>query len=177
MKTIDKLFTSIEETLVVVGLAFMTVMNFINVVSRYLFTNSFSFTEELTVTVFVWITMLGVAVGFKRYAHLGMSYFVDMMPRNLRAAMALFSMACSLVMVFVMGYISIEMIQSQIALNARTPAMEMPVYVQSLAIPIGAIFVLVRIIQSGLIRYRRIRAGDDNAATTEEAATAEGGEA
>ena len=176
MRIINKVFTSVEETLVVVGLAFMTVMNFVNVVSRYLFTNSFSFTEELTVTAFVWITMLGVAIGFKRYAHLGMSYFVDLMPRRMRAVMALLSMVCSFVMVLVMGYVSIEIIRSQITLNATTPAMEMPLYYQSLALPIGAIFILVRVLQAGWSHYRSILAGDMHAATTEEAATAEGGE-
>lgn len=176
MRTLNRLFTGIEETLVVVGLAFMTVMNFVNVVSRYLFTNSFSFTEELTVTAFVWITMLGVAIGFKRYAHLGMSYFVDMMPRKLRAFMALLSMVCAFVMVLCMAYISIEIIQGQIALKATTPAMEMPVYYQSLAIPVGGIFILVRIIQAGLALYRKILAGDDFTGTTAEEATVKGGE-
>lgn len=176
MRIINKLFTCIEETMVVVGLAFMTVINFVNVVSRYFFTNSFSFTEELTVTAFVWITMLGVAIGFKRYAHLGMSYFVDMMPRKMRAFMALFSMACALIMVFAMAYVSIEIIQNQIALNATTPAMEMPVYYQSLALPIGAIFILVRIVQAGWTMCRRILSGDEHAGTTEESATVEGGE-
>ena len=59
----------IEETIIVLLLAFMCIMNFINVIFRYLFASSFSFTEELTVMAFVWVTMMGIATGYKRCGH------------------------------------------------------------------------------------------------------------
>ena len=77
-----KILDYAEETFIVLCLAFMSIMNFINVVSRYCFSNSFSFTEELTVMAFVWITMFGVAAGYKRCAHLGMSYIVERFPKK-----------------------------------------------------------------------------------------------
>jgi len=77
LNIIDKIINHIEEILIVIMMAYMTIMNFINVLGRYVFSASFSFTEELTVTVFVWVTMLGIALGFKRNVHLGMSFVVD----------------------------------------------------------------------------------------------------
>ncbi|MCC8166473.1 MAG: TRAP transporter small permease [Planctomycetes bacterium] len=159
MKILGKLLDYLEEGLIVIGLAFMTVMNFVNVVSRYLFTNSFSFTEELTVLAFVWISMLGVATGFKRYAHLGMSYFVDFFPRRGRAFMALFASFCSLVMIVIMIQEGAIMVQGQIDLDAKTPALGMPVMWQGLAIPVGGVFIALRILQSGWKKFWDIWSG------------------
>ncbi|MDR2527446.1 MAG: TRAP transporter small permease [Synergistaceae bacterium] len=148
-----KAFDYLEETLIVAGIVFMTAMNFINVVSRYLFSNSFSFTEELTIMVFVWVSMFGVAVGFKRTSHLGMSYFVEKMPSKTRIPMMCFSILCSLAMALVMIVEGIAMVKGQVMLGARTPALQMPLAAQGLAVPVGGVFIAIRILTSGWARY------------------------
>lgn len=148
----------LEEGLIVLGLAFMTGMNFVNVVSRYCFTNSFSFTEEITIITFVWISMLGIAAGFKRVSHLGMSYFVELFPKKIQAYMALFSMLCSLTMIFFMVYEGITMVSNQMMLGAKTAALGIPLAFQGLAIPVGGSFIGLRIIQSGFSEFKRISA-------------------
>jgi C4-dicarboxylate transporter DctQ subunit len=158
---LQKLFNAfdyLEEGLIVLCLAFMTCMNFINVISRYCFTNSFSFTEELTVTTFVWVSMLGIAAGFRRVSHLGMSYFVELAPKKHQAFMALFSMFCSLIMVFFMIYEGCTMVDNQIMLGAKTAALELPLACQGLAIPVGGLFIAIRALQSGISEFRRISA-------------------
>ena len=146
----------IEEGAIVLLSAFMAIMNFINVVSRYCFSNSFSFTEELTVMAFVWVTMLGVAAGYKRCAHLGMSYVVEQFPKKGQAIFALFSMICSLVMIILMIDYGFQMVQGQIMLNAKTPALKIPSYWQGLSIPVGGIFIAIRTLQSGISEFFRL---------------------
>ncbi|MDR2180050.1 MAG: TRAP transporter small permease [Synergistaceae bacterium] len=155
-KMLGKAFDYLEETLIVIGLVFMTVMNFVNVVSRYCFTNSFSFTEELTIMAFVWVSMFGIAAGFKRMAHLGMSYFVELMPSKMHIPMMLFSMFCSLTMISVMIYEGIEMVDGQIMLEAKTPALQLPLAVQGLAIPVGGLFIGIRILVAGWTEFKRL---------------------
>ena len=137
----------------------MTVMNFINVVSRYCFTNSFSFTEEITVLVFVWVSMLGIAAGFKRSSHLGMSYFVELFPKKMQAVMALFSMCCSVAMMAVMVDEGVAMVEGQIMLGARTPALELPVTAQGLAIPVGGVLIGLRALGAGYREFKRLYFG------------------
>ena len=58
MKTINKLFDYFEEFMLFIIMAAMIVMNFLNVVFRFLLPQSpFSYTEELTLLLFVWATM------------------------------------------------------------------------------------------------------------------------
>lgn len=149
MKMLSKAFNYFEETLIIIMLGYMAIMNFLNVVCRYCFANSFSFTEELTVTVFVWVTMLGVSAGFRRSAHLGMSFVVDLFSGKKKALLVAFSVLCSLTFMALTLYFGIIMVQGQIAMGATTPVLRMPQAVQGLSMPVGAVFVIIRILQAG----------------------------
>ena len=55
----------LEETVGALGLAVMVTIAFINVLTRYVFKYSVAFTEELTLYIFVWITLMGTAIAFR----------------------------------------------------------------------------------------------------------------
>lgn len=150
MKLLGKILDYFEESLIILMMVYMAIMNFLNVVFRYCFSSSFSFTEELTVTVFVWVTMLGIAAGFKKYAHLGMSFVVDLFHGKAKAMFALFGVICSLVFIVLVFFYGIEMVQGQITMGATTPVLRMPQAVQGLSMPVGAAFIIIRILQAGI---------------------------
>lgn len=157
MKLLSTLLARLEEFILVALFAFMAVMNFLNVVCRYCFANSFSFTEEVTITAFVWVSMVGIAVGYKRLAHLGMSFLVDNMPKRVQPFMALLSMICSVVLILLLFKYGSEMVSNQMRLGSKTPALGMPMYIQGLSIPVGAIFCLIRAVESGVKEFVRLR--------------------
>jgi len=157
MKFLSAFWSKFEECILVLLFAFMAVMNFINVVMRYCFSNSFSFTEEVTITAFVWVSMVGIAVGYKRLAHLGMSFFVDNMPKKLQPFMVLLSMVCSIVMIALLFKYGADMVSNQIRLGSKTPALGMPMYIQGLSIPVGSAFCMIRAIESGIKEFIRMR--------------------
>lgn len=156
MKLIMKIINNIEEYAIVLMMAYMTIMNFVNVLARYLFSASFSFTEELTVTVFVWVTMLGIAVGFKRNAHLGMSFVVDQFHGKSKAVFVLLSAVMSFAFMGVLFIYGIEMVDGQATMGGTTPVMGMPQTVQGLSIPVGAFFVLVHIIEANYAELKKL---------------------
>ena len=157
MKVLSTLLARLEEFILVALFAFMAVMNFLNVVCRYCFASSFSFTEEVTITAFVWVSMVGIAVGYKRLAHLGMSFLVDHMPKKVQPFMALLSMICSVVLILLLYKYGSEMVSNQIRLGSKTPALGMPMYIQGLSIPVGAVFCLIRAVESGVKEFVRLR--------------------
>ena len=90
MRFVLGIWSKLEEFILVILFAFMAVMNFINVVFRYCFSQSFSFTEEITITAFVWVSMIGIAAAYKRLAHMGMSFFVDNMPKKIQGYLGIY---------------------------------------------------------------------------------------
>ncbi len=152
-----------EEFCLVVLLAFMSGLNFANVVSRYVLSGSLSYTEELTIMAFVWVTMIGSATAYKRCAHLGMSFIVERFPKKMQAVFAAFSMVCSLILLYLLIKYGIAMVQNQIKLNARTPALNLPAMIQGLSIPVGGAFMVVRTLQAGVAEFAKLWKGGEEA--------------
>lgn len=74
------------DALVVLGMAVMSVMVFLNVVLRYGFNSGIPISVELSRIIFVWIIMLGSIVALAQGAHLAVDSFVAKLPRPGRIA-------------------------------------------------------------------------------------------
>ena len=69
----------LEEWLIALLLAVMTIVSFVQVVARYVFNYSFSSALELTTTLFAWLIFLGIPYGVRVGSHIG----VDALVRSL----------------------------------------------------------------------------------------------
>lgn len=147
----------IEEYIAAGLLAAMALLNFGNVLSRYILHSSWSFTGELLLIMFVWVIMLGSAIAYKRYEHLGLPLVVDSMPRKWRIIPILISgiVSCVLIMALVIsGY---AMVEQQVEFDQVTSVLALPEWTAGLAIPLGAVFILFRIIESTVRDIRKLR--------------------
>lgn len=151
----------LEEGLCVVLLVIMTVLNFANVLSRYVLHSSIAFTDELTVMAFVWVSMIGAAVAYKRGAHMSMSFIQDQFKKKNQAWFALFAMLCSLVFLGILIYYGVLLVQKQIMLGYKTPSLRIPGPFQSLSIPVGAAFMVIRAVQLGVTQFIQFRKEGD----------------
>jgi C4-dicarboxylate transporter, DctQ subunit len=125
----------------------LAALAFANIVARYVASYSLAFTEELEVVGLVWLTMLGAAIGFRRGAHIGFTFVRDRLPRPARRAAAvantLLSVASMLVLV---GYGWLQ-IRAERSLDAVSEALGVPAWLYTAAIPVGAMIVIVRVLQ------------------------------
>ena len=70
MKKKTPWYDLIEISIIVVLFSCMTLILFASVVSRYCFSFTFSWAEQLTRVMFVWITFAGISLAGKRGAHM-----------------------------------------------------------------------------------------------------------
>ena len=82
---------NLVEALLALMLASMLCMVLVNVVMRYGFGSGLSATEELSRTVFVWLTFTGAVLASYESAHLGVDSLVERLPHRTRVACALIS--------------------------------------------------------------------------------------
>ena len=80
----------LEEAIGAVGLAIMTTISFINVITRYVLKYSMAFTEELTLYIFVWITLIGTAIAFREGANMAVTVFYNFFPKGGRKTTILY---------------------------------------------------------------------------------------
>lgn len=150
-----KLFDYIEEWFLTITLGAMLVLNFANVLSRYVLGLSFSFTEEITTNLFVWSCFIGASAAAKRGSHLGLSIVTDLLPPRLQRYTAVIVSLLTLIMFGVIISTGIEMVMSQMEHNQMSPALGIPEWTMGLAIPVGALFCFIRFAQAGWREWQK----------------------
>lgn len=84
-----------EEGAIALLLGLMTLVTFVNVVLRYGFNASLIWGLEVTLILFAWLVLFGIAYGFKKTSHLGVDALINLMPaRGKRIAALASGLAC-----------------------------------------------------------------------------------
>jgi C4-dicarboxylate transporter DctQ subunit len=88
-------FEHVEEGVIALLLAAMTLVTFVQVVARYVFNYSFVWALELTGVLFAWLIFLGMAYGVRVGAHIGVDALVRHLgPRAARVVGMVAAAAC-----------------------------------------------------------------------------------
>ncbi len=142
-----KLQENLEEVAGVVLLGIMAVFAFLNVITRYFIHYSFASTEEIEVACLVWLTMLGAAAGFRRGAHLGFNLLELRFP-SLRNVLFPLASVLTILTVSILVWISILQIKDELALGITSEALGIPQWLYTLAIPVGGLLVILRVVEA-----------------------------
>lgn len=108
----------------------MALIAFINVLGRYLFHYSLAFTEELTINLFVWMTVLGSGLAFSRGAQLGMTGVFRLFPVRLKQGVIVLGAVLSAGLFVAIDTLLLRSIWFEISVfHARSPALGIPVWI------------------------------------------------
>jgi len=147
----------VEEGLMVLVMAVMTLVAFVNVVTRYFIRLSLAFTEEIVVSLFVWLTLLGTAIAFRQGAHLGFSFIVDRAPKALQRASIWFAAALGVVLFGFLIYFGIGQIRSERMLGTTSESLAIPQWWYTAGIPVMGLLIIARIIEGAIAADRKVR--------------------
>ena len=86
----------IEENIIAILLAAITIISFSQVVARYGFHTGWSGALELTRILFAWLILFGMSYGVKKGMHLGVDALIRTFPKPLFHAAAFFGAVCCL---------------------------------------------------------------------------------
>ncbi|MDT8858898.1 TRAP transporter small permease [Alkalihalobacillus sp. MEB130] len=161
----SRMLSYVEYTLVVLALGTMSVLTFANVLSRYFLNSSISYTEEITVNLFVLLTFVGASIGVKRGAHLGFTLIYDRLIGFKRVFLALFSSALVLLFFSAVLYFGIDLVMTQMARNRMTPALGWPQWIFTIMMPIGCLLCIIRTIEATVLSLKEQIKGEENTTT------------
>nr|WP_106779913.1 TRAP transporter small permease [Lysinibacillus timonensis] len=142
-----KILDYFEEIILFITFLTITLITFANILSRNIFKFSFSFTEEITINLLVLLTFVGTALGVRRYAHLGFTLVYDVVGKSIKKVIIVISSIMSATLFSILLYYGYEMVQFQMKISQTTPALGMPQWILSLALPLGALLCLIRTVQ------------------------------
>ena len=130
-------FNHVEEVILTATFSVMTVVCFVQVITRYCFHYSLPWSEELLRALFVWSSCIGVSWGMRTRSHLGVDVIVNCFPEKVRRYLSLSAYAILIVFCALVIYYSIGVTLKQFQTNQVTIAMRLPVGFISVSLPIG----------------------------------------
>ena len=133
----------IEDIICAICMIIMTSLTFANVVARYVFSASFSFSEEITTYLFVLLSLIGSAAAARRKAHLGFTAILDLLPKGLQRAIQTMSYTIATIFSAALFWYGISMVQSQIFHGQVTAGMQWPEWIFGSFVPLGAFFITI----------------------------------
>ena len=140
--------SNFEEACCAVMLGAMTALAFANILARYLTNFSLAFTEEIEVSLLVWLTLLGAAAGFKHGAHLGLTFIVDRFPRGARRALALAGAALAVGLFLALIWFGFWQLVDEAKTGTTSEALGIPQWIYTLGLPVGGATMIGRVVQA-----------------------------
>ena len=145
---------SLEENVLLLILFVAVVLIFMQVVMRYVFQNSLSWSEELGRYLFIWLTWLSTGYAVRKKRHLRIEVITDFF--NERGKLIL-----DIVTMIVWSGFTVFLINKSWHITTMiwrrgqlTPALEIPTAFAYAAVPVGALIMLLRLIDE-IIRSAR----------------------
>jgi TRAP-type C4-dicarboxylate transport system permease small subunit len=137
----------IDEMLGAAAMAIICVISIANVVVRYATDISFAFTEEFSVFLLVFMTMIGTALAFATDDHIRITFFVERMGPKGRRLAGLLSLAATVVVFSLVLWFGALFAFDQWEFEETSAGLGYPTWIYSVWLPILAGVVILRVIR------------------------------
>ncbi|MBI4182763.1 MAG: TRAP transporter small permease [Proteobacteria bacterium] len=134
---LSRIVNRLEEGLIALLLAVMTVITFVQVVARYVFNWSFVWALELVTFLFAWLIFLGASYGVRVGAHIGVDALVKVLapgPRKLVASLAAILCMVYATILFVGSW---QYVDKMYAIGILAQDLPIPQWVPRIVLPLG----------------------------------------
>ena len=128
----------------------MTAVGFANVCARYLTHYSLAATEELLTYGFLLLTVFGAAIAARRGEHLAVTLLTYLLPRPLRCAVFLLSVALSVLLLAMSAWFSWQALVNLLNNGMKSYALQIPAWYYQAGVPFGFALIIIRYLQYAL---------------------------
>jgi C4-dicarboxylate transporter, DctQ subunit len=148
----DELLVGTVEIVSALLLIFITVLTLAQVIMRYIFNNPFTWSEELAIAAFIYLTFLGISVAYARNRHLWVDAFVAALPRTMAIVVNGLVLALSAGFLILLSILMIKVIVVTWKMGITTAALEIPRAFIYLSLPLGCVLFLIQVLK----RFRNL---------------------
>ena len=128
-------------------MALLCIITMANVVVRYFTNFSFAFTEEISVSLLVFMTLVGAASAFRNNNHIHVTLLVDRLPATARRAAQVLALGASCVMFGLLTWYGARLAWDDYRYDVTSPALGVPQWVYSVWLPLLSLAIALRLLQ------------------------------
>lgn len=133
-----------EESFMYVALIVMSVLAFVQVVTRYVFELPNAWIEETTRYLMVWLIFVGMAIAARKKAHLEVDVISFFFPSVAKKAQVFFNIIL-LVFGLLFGWLTWKVVSFQWEMGQTSPGMQLPMAVVYLGMLVGGILFVIHL--------------------------------
>lgn len=141
--------------LVILGMA-MSLLIFAQVFFRFVVFVALPWTEELARYLMIWMAMLGAPLALRLDQHIGVGLILERLPRRARLWVTLVTCLVTMIFMGIVGWQGWVLCTKN--LTQVSPAMQMPMAITYLAIPVGGACMLLELCDASAKIFRALRA-------------------
>lgn len=152
MKFIKWLNDNLEETLMGISLWFIVLIMGLQVVMRYIFKQSISWSEESSRYFFIWFTFLGISYAVHNNSHIRLDIIETLIPK-LKKPLEITGDVFFLAFCVYMIKPGMKVISFLMGSNQLSPALQFPMYFVYASLLIGLFLTTFRLIQKYVVKF------------------------
>lgn len=157
MKFLHWLDENLEETMLILLLCIMTLLMGTQIIFRYLFNNSLSWSEELTRYLFIWAGFISVSYCIKKWISIKVDQIINMLPKSWYV---IFQFVLNVILFLFFVYLACHAftyLQMSMASHQTSPALKLPMYYVHAAPLCGFSLAIIRSFQQILLELKNMR--------------------
>ncbi|MEK7835109.1 MAG: TRAP transporter small permease [Pseudomonadota bacterium] len=136
---------SVERGFLALVMALLCLITMGNVLVRYFTNISFAFTEEISVSLMVVMTLVGASTAFHRDRHIAIVFVVNLFGPRARERLARFSLAASMLMFGLLVWYGTRMAWDDFRFEVTSPALGVPQWLYSVWLPLLSLLIVARL--------------------------------
>lgn len=149
----------LEISICVALMSIMTILIFVQVIMRKVFSNSLSWSEELARYIFIWLIYLGISYGSKIMKHLKIDAGLSLFPQKVRPYIVIVGDILFLVFAIYVMITGWNLCLMQIKLGKTSPALKLPLQYVYAAPMVGFGLAAIRQVQTIIYRSKNLKQG------------------
>ncbi|MHC1760039.1 MAG: TRAP transporter small permease [Negativicutes bacterium] len=147
MKYFNWTFDKVEDYISVLCFSLMSIVVLVAIFLRYVLFYPFPWGEEAARYLMVWGVFLGISIGVRKKAHLGVEAFVYKLPKKFIKHALFVSQVIMMIGYLWFAYLSIDLVLKIKATGQTSASTQIPMYYIYAALPVGLTLSLVRQMQ------------------------------
>lgn len=141
-----KILNNIEEKFLVLNLLISTLIVFMNVVLRYVFSASLSWVDEAARYMFIWLIWIGADYTLANRKHLRIDILSSRLQGKARIALEFFVLTAWCGFCIFLGYQGVKLVRVVVEQQQLSTAMQISMGWAYLCIPLSGIFMAIRLV-------------------------------
>ena len=146
---LTKAINWLEETLIALLLAAMTLVTFSQVIARYVFNTGAVWALELTIFLFAWVVLFGISYGVRVGAHIAVDLLVKHLSAGTQRILGIIAVGLCMLYAALLAWGGWETLDLLLLIQIEAEDLPIPLWIPTLILPIGFALLFFRFAEAG----------------------------